>query len=374
MKNLLLLAFFTLLTLTACQSSKAPNFVIMTPHQRLMTKLDTLRYNGIMYGHTDDPVCGIGWRGDENRSDTRDVTEDYPAVMGFDLSGIELDRTCNMDSVPFSRIKDEMVAQHLRGGIVLVTWHPGNPVTGGDARDVSDTSAVRQILPGGEKHDMFVQWMFKLSSYLNTITGKHGLTVPYILQPWEDANVRTYWWGSGNCSDEQYKALWCMLQDYLKSRLYANPVWCYSTALRVRWEKQRYEERCPDLKRIDVIGLNACANMDDAVYASLLQGYLLGLHKFARKSRKILAITRCGLPQTPAPDWWSRVLLPRLDGFQLSFVMTGSNAGDTFQGVSASSPTADDFLQVVRNRQLLLLHDVAPTDDIGRDSSEMLWL
>lgn len=38
-----------------------------------------------MFGHHDDPLYGVGWEGDEDRSDVKSVCGDYPAVMSFDL-------------------------------------------------------------------------------------------------------------------------------------------------------------------------------------------------------------------------------------------------------------------------------------------------
>ena len=43
------------------------------------------QHKKFMFGHHDDPVYGIGWDGDENRSDVKSVCGDYPAMMSFDL-------------------------------------------------------------------------------------------------------------------------------------------------------------------------------------------------------------------------------------------------------------------------------------------------
>ena len=45
---------------------------------------------GIMLGHHDDTVYGIGWEGEEGRSDVKSVCGDYPAVISFDLGELEL--------------------------------------------------------------------------------------------------------------------------------------------------------------------------------------------------------------------------------------------------------------------------------------------
>ena len=41
--------------------------------QKLLSNLQTMSSKGIMFGHHDDTVYGIGWEGDEGRSDIKSV-------------------------------------------------------------------------------------------------------------------------------------------------------------------------------------------------------------------------------------------------------------------------------------------------------------
>ena len=66
-----------------------------TSAQQLLERIETLRQKGIMYGHQDDPMYGLTWEYDKDSSDVKNVCGDYPAIMGFDLGGIE--------KFPFSR-------------------------------------------------------------------------------------------------------------------------------------------------------------------------------------------------------------------------------------------------------------------------------
>ena len=50
-----------------------------------------------MLGHHDDTVYGIGWEGEEGRSDVKSVCGDYPAVISFDLGELELGNAANLD-------------------------------------------------------------------------------------------------------------------------------------------------------------------------------------------------------------------------------------------------------------------------------------
>ncbi len=54
---------------------------------------------GFMFGHQDDLAYGVGWKYQDGRSDIKDVTGDYPAVYGWELGDLEIDKPVNLDSV-----------------------------------------------------------------------------------------------------------------------------------------------------------------------------------------------------------------------------------------------------------------------------------
>ena len=83
--------------LTACGSGSKEQkpteevAMVRTPEtEKLLTNLKKTPAQGIMFGHHDDTVYGIGWEGEEGRSDVKDVCGDYPAVISFDLGELEL--------------------------------------------------------------------------------------------------------------------------------------------------------------------------------------------------------------------------------------------------------------------------------------------
>ena len=184
MKKVLLI-IGTAMMMVACGTKEVKENTIA---EQLADRLLTLRQNGYMMGHQDAPMYGVTWdgtyRGDSaelGRCDVLATVGDYPAVMGFDLGGIELGDTKNLDSVPFTRIHDELIAHHERGGIVTVSWHPRNPLTTaarggldgqkfpeGSAWDVADTTVVASILPGGSQFEKFQSWMPGPSTYLRS--------------------------------------------------------------------------------------------------------------------------------------------------------------------------------------------------------------
>ena len=181
----------------ACGAQKNSNAATeseTTAAQQLFSRMDTLRQQGYMFGHQDDPMYGLTWAYDKDSSDVKNTCGDYPAVMGFELGGIEMGDAKSLDSVPFSRITEEVVKHHQRGGIVTLSWHPRNPLTTSDkggewpqgtAWDVSDSTVVRSILPGGSQYDKFQVWMQRLSDFLATLKTDDGQLVPIIFRPWQ---------------------------------------------------------------------------------------------------------------------------------------------------------------------------------------------
>ena len=111
-----------------------------SPRQTLLNRLVKIQKKGYMYGHQDDTFYGVTWQWDKDCSDTYELVGDFLAVMGFDLGDIEKGDEKNLDSVPFTRIREAIVLQHERGGIVTLSWHPRNPLLGSTAWIQNDTA------------------------------------------------------------------------------------------------------------------------------------------------------------------------------------------------------------------------------------------
>ena len=229
----------------------------MTVAEQLAERLQALQQKGYMMGHQDDPFYGLTWEYQPDSSDVKNVCGDYPAVMGFDLGGIEMGDAKNLDSVPFTRIHDEIIAHHERGGIVTISWHPRNPLTGGTAWDVSDTTVVSSILPGGSEFEKFQTWIQRVGNFLLTLKTKDGQPVPVIFRPWHENNGSWFWWGQKLCSDNEFHGLWCLLQDHLNSRGLSNLLWSYSPNLDGGWTEERFLARYPGNERVTLIGEDA---------------------------------------------------------------------------------------------------------------------
>ena len=379
MKKLL---FFVLTVATLSQSSQAQQ------REALLSRLGDLQARGYMFGHQDDPFYGLTWSGIEDpsrpergRSDVKETCGDYPAVMGFDLGGIEMGDAKNLDSVPFTRIREELLAHVERGCIVTLSWHPRNPLTGGTAWDNGDTTVVESILPGGTQHRKFLVWMKHVRNFLSTLKSADGQPVPIIFRPWHENNGAWFWWGSKQCTPQQYRALWCMLQDYLLSEGFDNLVWSWSPNLGVhlppklggdRGLNKITDDGCSDPQppnlgglgypgddRVDLLGLDAYQWGTEQEFVSQLNADLTVLSSYAAEKGKLIALTECGLKNLPDPTWWTRVLKPQIDKYPICYFLVWRNAKHEYFGPAPGEKNALYFNEMIRNRNVLMLKDIA---------------
>ena len=342
-----------LLSLLVLMLSQA--VVAQSVRQQLLSRLQQLQVHGYMFGHQDDPFYGLTWQWERGRSDVKETSGDYPAVMGFDLGGIEMGDEKNLDSVPFARIREELLAHHRRGGIVTLSWHPRNPYTGGTAWDNQDTIVVQSILPGGLHHRKFLGWMKNVCNFLSALKDEQRQPVPIIFRPWHENNGAWFWWGAKQCTPREFHALWCMLQDYLLSEGFDNLVWSYSPNLDGNCSEQQFLERYPGDDRVDLIGLDAYQWGTEEDYVQQLNADLTA---YAVNHGKLLALTECGLKNLPDPTWWTRVLKPQLDRYPLSYFLVWRNAKHEFFGPAPGEKNAVYFNEMVRSDNVLMLKDI----------------
>ena len=344
-----------------------------------------------MYGHQDDPFYGITWEWDNDRSDTYDLVGDYPGVMGFDLGGLEMGDAKNLDSVPFTRMRQEIILQHERGGIVTISWHPRNPLLGTTAWIEKDIKAynetvvalkkigredlvsqidnpqntVKSLLPGGKMADKFQLWLKRISDFLVTLKDQKGNQVPVIFRPWHENNGNWFWWGQANCSDADFHAFWNLTQDYINSVEIGNSqtlrdyiVWSYSPNLQGNWTEEKWMVRYPGDERVDLIGEDAYQWGSEADFKAQLDADLTLIAKIAKEHGKLIAMTECGYQNSPDATWWQRVFKPVIEKYPICYFLPWRNYTKEHFGASKDAKTADDFKEWAKGKKMLFVKDI----------------
>lgn len=355
-----------------------------SPAQMLIERMQKLQKIGYMYGHQDDPFYGVSWEWDMNRSDTKELVGDYPAVMGFDLGGIEVGDMKNLDSVPFNRMHDEIVAHHKRGGIITISWHPRNPMLGTTAWIQNDTvgykaaveylrrvgkddiakgldnpkNTVASVLKGGKCYDKFQLWLKRVADFLLTLKDDKGNSIPVIFRPWHEYNGSWFWWGKDNCSAQQYKELWNMTQDYLNEQVPGMIVWSNSPNLQGNHTLQSFLERWPGDERVDLLGEDAYQWGTEEDFKKQVDADLAFMTEYAKSHGLLLAMTECGYQNSPDATWWTRVFKPIADKYPICYFLPWRNYKKEHFGAAKELKTADDFKQLYNAKNTLFLQEI----------------
>ena len=348
--------------------------------EQLLENLKALGDSAVyLFGQHDATVYGIGWEADytndstiHSRSDVKSVCNDFPALLSFDLGHIELGDERNLDGVPFSRIRQEIFAHYDRGGMITLSWHLDNPLSGGSSwvadslRDV-ETHTVAAILEGGEKHELFLTWLDHVADFLNSLESPYGVRIPILFRPWHEHTGSWFWWGQQHCTAEQYKALWQLTVNRLKDKGVTNALYAYSPGTEPDGDKARYLERYPGDDIIDLVGLDCYCWAPEADttqianYAANLDRNLATVCAIAKQHHKAVALTETGYEGIKTDDWWTSTLAPVLSRHPLSYVLVWRNAHDKpghFFAPYPGHPSASDFVRFYNAPETLFLRDV----------------
>ena len=289
--------------------------------------LVTIVNKGILFGHQDDLAYGVNWKYEARRSDVKDVTGDYPAVYGWDLSGLEKKSDKNIDGVPFDKMRQYIIDGHSRGGLITLSWHVDNPLTGKNAWDTTPKSLV-SALPGGKNHEKFKSWMDEVAKFILTLKDKNGKTIPILFRPYHELTGTWFWWCKNNASPEEFKTLWKFTFDYFQAKGIHNLIYVYNTA--DFKSKEDFLEYYPGSNYADVLSFDNYQFNDptkDNSFVENCQRQFKIMNEIAQEQNKIMAFAETGYEAIPYDKWWTNTLMKAIGDFKISYVLVWRNHG-----------------------------------------------
>ncbi len=347
-----------------------------TPETRaLYAHLQNIKHQHTLFGQQDALAYGFSWGGDEEaqipRADVKDVTGSFPALVGWDLGGLELGKDKNLDGVNMIKMRAGIQGVYQRGGVNTLSWHMRNPVSGGDHAD--KTPAVKDILPGGSRHELFKSRLDALAEFNEQI--KIGNTyIPIIFRPWHEHNGEWFWWGKSNASEEDYIALWHFTVNYLRNEKHIHNFIVATSPDRSRIDLNNFEQdylyAYPGDEYVDIMGLDnywdlghpANKSSPEEQFANFSQS-LSAVVDIANAHHKLAALTETGAEAIPNPNFWTQILLKGMTANdksrQMVYVMVWRNAtngghnGHHFYAPYPGHPSADDFVKFKQDKFVL---------------------
>jgi mannan endo-1,4-beta-mannosidase len=325
----------------------------------LFMNLKNISGKGVLVGHQDDLAYGVGWKDQQDRSDIKDVCGDFPALFGWDVSKLG-QRPFNIDSVDFEKMKNWIKQGYRRGGVISISWHMDNPVTKGDSWD--NTPAVYSILPGGEHHEEYKKKLDLFAEFLNDLKAGLWTRIPIIFRPFHEHTGNWFWWGRGNTTADEFKALWKFTVHYLRDeKKIHHLLYAYSTD--VFNSEEDYFEFYPGDEYVDIIAYDDYRNIKNAESRTEFEKRLKMLVKLAGERGKVAALSETGLEKIPINDWYTQILLKGIkenaETRRISYVLLWRNANPghhyaPFKGHSSES----DFLKFYKDPYTLFITDL----------------
>lgn len=278
----------------------------------------------VMFGHQDDLAYGVQWKYETGRSDVKETSGDYPAVYGWDLGGLEKDSPLNLDGIPFEKMRRYIQDGHARGGVITISWHADNPLTGQNAWDTTKGS-LASVLPGGAAHVKFVSWLDAAADFLLTLKDKDGRHIPILFRPYHELTGNWFWWCRHDGTADDFKALWRMTYDHMRKRGVHHLLYVYNTADFA--SEAEFLERYPGSQYVDMISFDQYQYGDNASFIAKMQKQLAIMDGVAKAENKPMAVAETGYEQVPDANWWTGTLAEALGTYPLSFVLVWRNHG-----------------------------------------------
>ncbi len=342
----------------------------VVPHKGVKAILTEASKQGkILFGHQDDTAYGHSWNGlaggaeTTGRSDVKETVGDYPAVMGWDVGGLERGDSNQLDRIPADLLRRLIVEQAERGGINTISWHSYNPSTGGNSWDVTGGQVVATILKGGANHEKFREQLGRIADFLASLRKADGTPIEIIFRPWHEHTGAWFWWGDTHRTAEEYKQLWKETVDFLRhERGLTNLIFAYSPNLGA--DREKYMETYPGDEYVDLLGFDIYqfgGTEGSAKYIADTREALGFLKHLGRSLGKPTAFTETGVESVPAARWWTDVLWPAVRESGISYVLVWRNAWNRPQHHYAPYPghtSAENFKEFYRMPETAFLQDI----------------
>lgn len=324
----------------------------------LFEKMNFIADKGIAIGQQDATAYGMGWKASaENpyRSDMHDVTGKYPAVQGWDVGHIELGHSINLDTVSFDLMRRQIIEGNRRGAITTISWHVDNPETDSVAWD--PTPAVTGVLKGGHNRDKYLGWVDRLSTFMQSLKDKDGQAIPIIFRPYHEMNGSWFWWGAGNCTPKEYKALYRDLADLLKERGNHNLIYAYSPNTVKSVEE--YATYYPGDDYVDLMGIDLYNHRGDEYFTAELKEYLGYARQFAEMHNKPYAMTETGNNKPGDPNWWTEIFYPGIENSGIIYALFWRNAWPShYFSTFSNEISSENFKVFEKKEEILFLEDI----------------
>lgn len=318
----------------------------------LYGNLWAIQSDGFMFGHHDDLWYGRKWYNEQDRSDTRDVVGDYPAVFSFDVAEIMDDRHESQENAIRRKVAIEA---YNRGEVLLACAHLNNPLTGGDAWDNSNKVVVQEILNEGSATNIkYKGWLDRMAAFALNLKGADGKLIPIIFRPYHEHTQDWSWWGRSCTTQSEFIALWQFTVTYLRdTKKVHNLIYAISPQIDTVQGRDNLLFRWPGNEHVDFLGMDSYHGLN----AVTLTTNLNTLSRLSKELKKPCGVTETGVEGiqrdgVPEKNYWTQQILSPVTGQSVSMIVMWRNkydpseSGNHFFSVFKGHASEVSFLQL----------------------------
>ncbi|WP_169744652.1 glycoside hydrolase family 26 protein [Siansivirga zeaxanthinifaciens] len=324
----------------------------------LFTKLKNISQQGIAFGQQAPFGTGNNFPVDNKLdNDFNLVTGDYPAIVGFDLELISLQRFY-LDRF-ITQFATKVREAHENGSIITMSWHMVNPNAMQLGGDDTINGVVSRMLEGGDLRDNFFSALQKASLLFKALVDADGKPIPILFRPWHEMNGNFFFWGEGFRTTEDYIQLWRDTVDILSNELEVHNL-LYVYAPNLLSSRAEYLKNYPGDNYVDILGIDVY----DFKNGRFLQNALTNLQiteTIAREKNKLFALTETGLQNVTQNDWWTESLYKAIRSSAISYTMIWRNDTQTFfYAPFLGHPSESNFRTFLNKDTILLSQEINP--------------
>jgi mannan endo-1,4-beta-mannosidase len=254
----------------------------------LFAYLNDIRGKHVLFGHqhaTDEGMTLTRTGGLE--SEVKNSVGDYPAVFGWDtlsLEGKEKPGVPNDPAQSRENLANSMKQVHELGGIISLSTHFPNFVTGGSFNDTSG-SVVEHILPGGDKNAEYKEFLDNIAEFANNLKDDKGKLIPVLFRPFHEQNGGWFWWGAKTTTTSQYVELYRYTVEYLRdTKDIHNFLYVYSPNGTFGGSEDNYLTTYPGDEYVDILGMDQYDNQANPGTEQFLTNLVSDLAMISRLS------------------------------------------------------------------------------------------
>ncbi|QJD86095.1 glycosyl hydrolase [Cohnella herbarum] len=311
----------------------------------LFVYLNQTRGKQLLFGHqhaTDEGLT-LSSTATGLQSEVKNSVGDFPAVFGWDtlsLEGKEKPGVAGNLEQSRANLIQSVKAVHKIGGIVTLSAHMPNFVTGGSFNDTAG-SVVAHILPGGDKNAAYNEFLDNIALFANNAKDDKGKLIPILFRPFHEQNGGWFWWGAKTTTSSQYVEIFRYTVEYLRDKKGVhNFLYAFSPNGTFGGAESSYLATYPGDDYVDVLGMDQYDNQQTPGTPGFLNGLVADLKmisKLADGKGKIATFSEfgyspAGMLTTGNADlqWFTRLLQAIKsdpDAKRIAYMQTWANFG-----------------------------------------------